>query len=242
MIYFSKPNVTKWASVRCTGWLSQTSQKLSSRRRDAENTLQELVGGAHQSMRNRLTSVTHACSRHSQYGYIFNKEGESHHRKKQERTPRVPAIGTQRREGSNWHSGTLMKKNKKEKNDKNSFREKTKAKYEIWPKICMNKHFAIIIIYESKELMHEICNNQVMISQMKPQAKFPSFIWPHESYTETTAGIKLAISSWILRSFRTNTIILILFLLLHYRCFTYMSICACQGSKEARRSHQINWN
>lgn len=47
-------------------------------------------------------------------------------------------------------------------------------------------------------------------------------------------AIKLAISSWILRSFRTNTIILILFLLLHYRCFTYMSICACQGSKEAR--------
>lgn len=67
-------------------------------------------------------------------------------------------------------------KNKKEKNDKNSFREKTKTKYEIWPKICMNKHFAIIIIInESKELMYEICDNQGMTSQMKPQVKFPSF-------------------------------------------------------------------
>lgn len=39
----------------------------------------------------------------------------------------------------------------------------------------MNKHFAIIIIYESKELMREIRDNQEIISQMKPQVKFPSF-------------------------------------------------------------------
>lgn len=52
-----------------------------------------------------------------------------------------------------------MKKKQKGKNYKNSFREKTKAKYEIWPKICMDKHFAIII-NESNELMHEICDNQ----------------------------------------------------------------------------------
>lgn len=109
----------------------------------------------------------------SQYRYILNKEREYHHRKKQERTPRVPATETQRREGGNLHSGTLMKKTTKEKNDKNSFREKTKAKYEIWPMICKNKH-CVIIIYESKELMHEIC--QGIISQMRPQVKFPSFI------------------------------------------------------------------
>lgn len=87
----------------------------------------------------------------SQYRSIFNKEGEYHHRRKEERTPRVPVIGTRRRVGGNSHSGTLTKTTKRKKNDENSFREKTKAKYEIWPKICMNKHFAIIIIYESKE-------------------------------------------------------------------------------------------
>lgn len=51
----------------------------------------------------------------SQYRSIFNKKGEYHHRRKQERTPRVPAIGTRRREGGNSHSGTLMKKTKRKK-------------------------------------------------------------------------------------------------------------------------------
>lgn len=61
-------------------------------------------------MRNTLTSMTHACSR-----YNFNKEGETHPRKKQERTPIFPAIGAQRWEGGNLHSGTLTKKTKRKK-------------------------------------------------------------------------------------------------------------------------------
>lgn len=87
----------------------------------------------------------------SQYRSIFNKEGEYHHRRKEERNLESQWLEHGGGRVATHTAEHWRRQQKGKKNDENSFREKTKAKYEIWPKICMNKHFAIIIIYESKE-------------------------------------------------------------------------------------------
>lgn len=104
----------------------------------------------------------------SQYRSIFNKEGEYHHRRKQERTPRVPVIGTRRWEGGNSHSGTLTKKTKRKKMTRIPLGRKQRLNMKYGQRFAWINTLQLLLFMKAKNLINE-ASSQIPLIYMTPQ-------------------------------------------------------------------------